>query len=362
MAVDFDDTKFTKQLKAAAILNEEAKKNPNHPGIAHYLIHSYDFAPLAAMCVETARRYDKIAPEAPHALHMPSHIYSILGMWEDSVHSNVAARKAAEDYWAKNSPGKTAPSLPHFFDFMVTADLQMAKDGEAKQLVDASTGLSNFPYPSLAIDTALAAIPARYALDRGQWEEAAHLPVRDSQFPAAQSITYFARALGAARAGDLAAARAEIGHLDEIEAKLIAAKDEYWAGQTRIQKEAAAAWLTFAEGKREAAIAAMKMAAERDDASEKNVAMENKVVPIRALLGELYLAAQMPNEALAEFEASQKTMPNRFRTIAGTATAARAVGSVEAAKRYYRALAGLAVNGDGQRPELAEAKTYLAQN
>ena len=362
MAVDFDDAKFTKQLKAAAILNEEAKKNPNHPGIAHYLIHSYDFAPLAAMCVETARRYDKIAPEAPHALHMPSHIYSILGMWEDSVHSNVAARKAAEDYWAKNSPGKTAPGLPHLFDFMVTADLQMAKDGEAKQLVDASTGLSNFPFPQLTIDTALAAIPARYALDRGQWEEAAHLPVRDSQFPAAQSITYFARALGAARAGDLAAARVEIGHLDEIEAKLIAAKDEYWAGQTRIQKEAAAAWLTFAEGKREAAIAAMKLAAERDDASEKNVAMENKVVPIRALLGELYLAAQMPKEALAEFEASQKTMPNRFRTIAGAATAARAVGSVEVAKRYYRALAGLAVNGDGRRPELAEAKNYLAQN
>jgi hypothetical protein len=326
------------------------------------LIHSYDFAPLAALCVETARHYGKIAPEAPHALHMPSHIYSILGMWEDSVHSNDAAKKAAEDYWAKNSPGKTAPGLPHLFDFMVTADLQMAKDGEAKQLVDASTGLSNFPFPSLATDTALAAIPARYALDRGQWEEAAHLPVRESQFTAAQSITYFARALGAARAGDLAAARAELGYLDETEAKLIAAKDEYWAGQTRIQKEAAAAWLTFAEGKREAAIAAMKMAAERDDASEKNVAMENKVVPIRALLGELYLVAQMPKEALAEFAASQKTVPNRFRTIAGTATAARAVGSVEEAKRYYRALAGLVVNGDGQRPELAEAKAYLAQN
>jgi hypothetical protein len=169
MAVDFDDTKFTKQLKAAAILNEEAKKNPNHPGITHYLIHSYDFAPLAAMYIETARRYDKIAPEAPHALHMPSHIYSILGMWEDSVHSNVAARKAAEDYWAKNSPGKTAPPLPHLFDFMVTADLQMAKDGEANQLVDASINLSNFPFTSLAIETALAAIPARYELDRGQW-------------------------------------------------------------------------------------------------------------------------------------------------------------------------------------------------
>jgi hypothetical protein len=333
MAVDLDDAKFTKQLKAAAILNEQAKKNPNHPGIAHYLIHSYDFAPLAAMCVETARRYDSIAPEAPHALHMPSHIYSILGMWEDSVHSNVAARKAAEAYWAKNSPGKSAPALPHLFDFMVTADLQMAKDTEAKQFVEVAAGLTNFPFTSLAIDTALAAVPARYALDRGQWQDAMQLPVRDSQFPAAQSITYFARALGAARAGDLAATRAEIGHLDEIEAKLSAAKDEYWAGQTRIQKQAAAAWLTFAEGKREAAIAAMNKAAALDDASEKNVAMENRLVPIRALLGELYLAGQMPKEALGEFEASQKTMPNRFRTIAGAAAAARVVGSVDAAKR-----------------------------
>jgi tetratricopeptide (TPR) repeat protein len=245
---------------------------------------------------------------------------------------------------------------------MVTADLQMAKDKEAKQFVEVTAGLANFPFSSLAIDTALAAIPARFALDRGQWKEAAGLPVRDSQYPAAQSITYFARALGAARAGDLAAARAEMGHLDEIEAKLEAATDEYWAGQTRIQKETAAAWLSFAEGKSEAAIAAMKKAAALDDASEKNVAMENRVVPIRALLGELYLAAKMPKEALAEFEASQKTIPNRFRTIAGAATAARQLGSVEAAKRYYRALAGLAVGGEGERPELAEAKTYLAQN
>jgi tetratricopeptide (TPR) repeat protein len=361
-AVDFDDPKFTKQLKAAAILNEQAKKNPDHPGIAHYLIHSYDFAPLAAMCVETARRYDKIAPAAPHALHMPSHIYSILGMWEDSIHSNVAARAAAADYWAKNSPGKTAPSIPHILDFMVTADLQMAKDAEAKQLVDATAGLANFPFPSLGIDTGLAAVPARYALDRGQWQEAAQLPVRDNLMPPAQSVIYFARALGAARSGSLAAARDEIGHLDEIEAKLTAAKDEYWAGQTRIQKDATAAWLAFAEGKRDVAVAAMKKAADLDDASEKNVAMENKVVPIRALLGELYLSAQMPKEALAEFETSQKTMPNRFRTIAGAAAAARAAGSVEAAKRYYRALAGLAVNGDGSRPELAEARNYLAQN
>jgi tetratricopeptide (TPR) repeat protein len=362
MAVDFDDKNFTKQLKAAAILKEEAKKNPDHPGIAHYLIHSYDFAPLAALCVETAHRYDKIAPAAPHALHMPSHIYSILGMWEDSVRSNLAAQAAAEDYWAKNAPGKSAPPLPHLFDFMVTADLQMAKDADAKRAVDAAAGLANFPFASLATDTALAAIPARYALDRGQWQEAAQLPVRDSQFPPAQSITYFARALGASRAGNVAAARNEMGHLDEIEAKLISGKNNYWAEQTRIQKEAAGAWVMFAEGKRDAAIAAMKKAAELDDTSEKNVAMENKLVPIRALLGELYLAAGMAKEALAEFEASNKVMPNRFRTIAGAAAAARATDSVDAAKRYYRALTALAVAGDGGRSELSEAKTYLAQN
>src|SRR6516225_6788016 len=222
-AVDFDDKNYTKQLKAAAILNEEAKKQPNHPGIAHYLIHSYDFAPLAAMCVSTAQLYDKIAPAAPHALHMPSHIYSILGMWEDSIRSNLAAKAAADDYAAKNFPDKTHPGVPHMSDFLVYAYLQTAKDGDAKQLVDSLPKLKKFRFASLGIDTALAAIPARYALERGHWDEAAQLSVRDSQFPAAQSISYFARALGAARSGNAAAARAEIAHLDEVETKLEAA-------------------------------------------------------------------------------------------------------------------------------------------
>jgi hypothetical protein len=361
-AVDFNDKNYTKQLKAAAILNEEAKKQPNHPGIAHYLIHSYDFAPLAAMCVSTAQLYDKIAPAAPHALHMPSHIYSMLGMWEDSVRSNLASKAAADDYAVKNFSGATHPGVPHMFDFLVYAYLQTSRDGDAKQLVDSLSELKKFAFASLAIDTALAAIPARFALERGRWDEAAQLPVRDSQFPAAQSISYFARSLGNARLGNAPAARAEIAHLDEIETKLAAAKDDYWAGQTRIQKEAAAAWVKFSEGQRDAAVTAMRAAAALDDASEKNVAMENKLVPIRTLLGELYLAAGMNKEALVEFEASDKVMPNRFRTVAGAARAARESGSVEAAKRYYRALTALAVGGEGSRPEVSEARTYLAQN
>jgi tetratricopeptide (TPR) repeat protein len=361
-AVDFDDKNYTKQLKAAAILNEEAKKQPNHPGIAHYLIHSYDFAPLAAMCVSTAQLYDKIAPGAPHALHMPSHIYSILGMWEESVRSNLAAKTALDDYAAKNFPDQTDPGVLHFLDFIVYAYLQTAKDRDAEQAVDSLARLKKFPFVRLGTENALAAIPARFALERGRWNEAAQLPVRDSQYPAAQSITYIARALGAARSGNAAAARAEIAHLDEIEAKLATAKDDYWAGQTRIQKQAAAAWVMFSEGQRDGAIAAMRKAADLDDASEKNVAMENKLVPIRTLLGELYLAAGMSTEALAEFEASDKVMPNRFRTIAGAAAAARGAGSVEAAKRYYRALTALVAGGDGDRPEISEARTYLAQN
>ena len=361
-AVDFDDKNYTKQLKAAAILNEEGQKQPNHPGIAHYLIHSYDFAPLAAMCVSTAQLYDKIAPSAPHALHMPSHIYSMLGMWEDSVRSNLASKTAADDYAAKNFPDQTYPSVPHSLDFIVYAELQMAKDSDAKQVVDSLPDLKKFLVVPLALDTALAAIPARFALERGRWDEAAQVPVRESQFPAAQSITYFSRALGAARSGNTVAARAEIAHLDALEAKLAASKDDYWAGQTRIQKQAATAWVMFSEGQREEAIAAMRKAAELDDANEKNVAMENKLVPIRVLLGELYLAAGMSKEALVEFEAADRAMPNRFRIVAGAARAARDSGSVDAAKRYYLALTVLAEHGDGDRPEVAEARTYLAQN
>jgi tetratricopeptide (TPR) repeat protein len=361
-AVDFNDKNFTKQLKAAAILNAEAQKQPNHPGIAHYLIHSYDFAPLAAMCLPTAHLYDKIAATAPHALHMPSHIYSMLGMWDDSVRSNLAAEAAANEYAQKNYPQATDPAIPHLLDFRAYAYLQMAMDTEAQQIVDALPRLKKFASVRLAVDTGLAAIPARYALDRGRWEEAAQLPVRGSDYPAAQSVSYFARALGAARSGQAAEVRAEMAHLDEIAAKLAAGKDDYWAGQTRIQKQAVAAWVAFVEGRRDEAIATMRQAADLDDSSEKNVAMENKLVPIRALLGELYLATGMNQEALSEFETSLRNTPNRFRSIAGAATAARANGSVEAAKRYYRALMALAAHGEGKRSEIAEAKTYLSQN
>lgn len=207
----------------------------------------------------------------------------------------------------------------------------------------------------------LAAVPARYVLERGRWDEAARLPVGDSAYPAAQAISYFARALGAARSGDLDGARSEIDRLDQAEKALSAAHNDYWAAQTLVQKQAAAAWLMFAEGKGDAAIAAMRAAADRDDSSEKTVAMENKLLPIRELLGELYLAAKRYRQALAEFEASNKAYPNRFRTLAGAAAAARAAGEMRTARHYSHALLTLTKDGDGDRPEVTEANKFLAQ-
>lgn len=362
-AVDLSDKTYSNQLKAAALLNEQAKTHPNHPGIAHYLIHAYDFAPLAALCVTTAHLYDKIAADSPHALHMPSHIYSMLGMWDDSIRSNLASEAAADKYVTKNFPaGTTDVQVPHDLDFLMYAYLQEARDNAAKKVVDLASKMTKMDVVRLTVDTALSAIPARYVIEREAWKEASALSVRPSQYPAAQSVTYFTRALGAARTGDLASARAEIAHLDDIEAKLHAAHDEYWAEQTRIQKTAVEAWIAFAEGKKQEAIAAMKRAADLDDGSEKNVAMENRLVPMRALLGDMYLAAGMSEEALPELEKSLKVVPSRYATIAAAAAAARANGQIDVAKRYYRALIVLTVNGNSTRPELAEAKQYLAKN
>ena len=359
-AVDLGDRTFARQLKAAAILHAEARKQPSHPGIAHYLIHSYDFAALAGKGVQSAHLYDKLAAGSPHALHMPSHTYSMLGMWEASIRANRAAEAAANDYAAKNFPDATDPSIPHLLDFLIFGYLQLARDNDAKLIVDQLPKLKKFASVRLTVETALAAIPARFLLERGRWDEAASLTVRDSQYPAAQSISYFARALGEARSGHPEAARAEIAHLKDIEAKLVLAKEDYWARQSHIQSLAAEAWATLDEGRRNEAIAQMRKAAEFDDASEKNVAMENKLVPMRALLGELYLKVGMNREALAEFQSSLKTSPNRFRTFSAAAAAARGAGSVTMEKYFYRALVRLAGAGDGERAEVQHARAFLS--
>ena len=361
-AIDPNDHTFARQRKAGTILQAEARRQPNHPGISHYLIHSYDFTPLAQKGLPSARLYDEIAAASPHALHMPSHTYSMLGMWQESIRANRAAEAAANSYAAMNFPDSTDPSLPHLLDFLEFAYLQLAKDHDARLIVEQLPGLKKFASVRLTVDTALAAIPARFAIERGRWDEAANLNVRDSQFPAAQSISYFARALGAARYGHPSAARSDIAHLKEIEGKLIAAKEDYWAGQTRIQIEAAEAWVLFDEGRSDQAIRLMRKAADLDDASQKNVAMENKLVSVRALLGELCVRAGRPHAALTELEASLKASPNRFRSFAVAAVAARRTKSVALARRYSKSLVRLAGAGDGERAEIATARDFLSQD
>src|SRR5467141_1359382 len=349
------DPNFTRQLKAGAILEKVLAANPEHPGALHYLIHSYDFPVLADRGLAAARVYGDVAPSAPHALHMPSHVYSMLGMWQDSIKSNQAALSVSKGY-------------AHALDFMVYAYLQLAQDVDAKRGVERNTELqktqsaaaANPTGAVLAGYTALAAIPARYAIERGAWGEAAGLEPLHST-PVADSITYFARAMGSARSGDLQAAQKNIGQLQQIEDGLRQSKDDYWAQQAEIQRNAAAAWVLFGEGKKEAALKLMRNAADLEDGSEKHVAMENRLWPMRELLGDMLLAANEPRLALKEYEASLQSARNRYRGFYGAAKAAQLSGDLEKSRTHYGKLLALCSNADTQRPELAEAKKYLAQ-
>jgi tetratricopeptide (TPR) repeat protein len=355
-AIDYEDKTYTRQLKAAKILEKVYAKQPQHPGVLHYLIHTYDFPPLASRGLETAKRYASVAPSAPHALHMPSHVFSMLGMWQESIKSNREALGVAKNY-------------VHAMDFMVYAHLQGAQDGEAKRLLEESVALYKAQAPAvdltptggvLTVHTAFAAIPARYNIERGAWADAATLqPQRTT--PAADAITYFTRAMGAMRGSNLDSARKDIEQLEALKNTLATAKQKYWADQVEIQRRAASAWLAHAEGKKDEALKMMRSAAALEDASEKHVAMENRLWPMRELLAELLLQMNEPAQALKEFEASFKAAPNRFRGYYGAAKAAAATGDQKKAKNYYEKLIDLCKQADVERPELVEAKTFLAK-
>jgi hypothetical protein len=350
------DKNYALQLKAAGILQKALASQPDHPGALHYAIHSYDFPPLAEQGLPAAGRYGRVAPSAPHALHMPSHIYSMLGMWQDSIKSNQAALSVAKNY-------------VHAMDFMVYAYLQGAQDAEAKRILDQSAALEKSQAPAATMNptaaglaplTALAAIPARYAIERGAWAEAAALEPQ-SKTAVAEAITYFARAMGSARSGDLPGARKNLEQLHAIKEGLLHSKQAYWAEQVEIQSRAAAAWIAFGEGKKDVALQGMRTAADREDASEKHVAMENRLWPMRELLGDVLLAAGKPAQALKEYEASLQAARNRYRGFYGAAKAAERSGDREKARSYYGKLVSLCSLADTERPELAEARKYLAR-
>ncbi len=365
-AADPADKSYAKQLKAADILEKLEPKYPNHPGIPHYIIHSYDYPELAMRGAIAAARCAQLAPSAPHALHMPSHIFSTLGMWQEVIGSDRAADDETIAYTARVDPRAAAdpaknPGRYHFLDFLTNAYLQLGQDQQAKRIVDARNSVAEYPAGfRYSGHTAFAAIPVRYALERAAWAEAAALAIPKTPFAQAEAITWFGRAIGAARSGALPKAKEAVEQLGALKDKLAKANDAYWTGQVAIQEQAAAAWLALAEGRKGEAIAAMRQAADLEDRSGKHVAMENRLSPMRELLGELLLEAKEPAQALKEFETSLRNNPNRYRSFAGAAKAADRTGDRAQAHNYYEKLVALAGSADSARPELVAAKQYLA--
>ena len=351
------DKTFADQLKAGAILEALLPRQPDHPGLAHYIIHSYDVPPLADRALEAARRYASLAPSAPHALHMPSHTFTRLGYWQESIDANTASAAAAR------RAGSVAEEL-HTMDYRIYAYLQTAQDREARRMLDTLPDVAarfdpdatGSAAPGSAGVFALAAIPARYALERGAWAEAAALEFHPSKFPYTGAVTYFARAIGAARLGDTATARSAIEALQRIEHQLAEAGEGYWAQQTQIQRRAAGAWLAFAEHRKTDALADMRAAAALEDSTEKSAVTPGPLAPARELLGEMLLELEQPAEARKEFEATLKKEPNRFRAVYGAARASALTGDHPAAEAYYAQLLRICERADKPgRAELADA-------
>jgi tetratricopeptide (TPR) repeat protein len=361
------DKTFANQKKAAAILEPIFVEQPNHPGVAHYLIHSYDAPPLAAAGLPAARRYAGIAPSVPHALHMPSHIFTRLGYWQESIDTNRRAAEAGQAYAkAVFGEGVAWDQSLHAMDYLAYAYLQLAQDRKARAVVDEIMGFKKATPDSLAAAYAMAAIPARYAVERRNWAEAAKLELPTAtvawdKFPWTAAMITFARALGDARTGDLAGARIEIDKLAATRDALRKAKNKYWSDQVEAQRRAAAAILAQAEGRHDAAVRELRAAADLEDAMDKNNVTPGSIVPLRELLGDLLLEQGQPGAALAEYKRSLAGAPNRFRSLYGAARAADTAGDQAEARRYFQQLARLAGKADGARPELAEATVYLAR-
>jgi hypothetical protein len=348
-----DDMQYRQQLQSAQILETLLLKSPEHPGVTHFLIHAYDYPPLAEKGIAAARRYAKLAPAAPHARHMPSHIYSMVGLWEDSIASNLHSLEVRKDYY-------------HAMDFIVYAHLQLGQDAKAKSMMEKARRVeaetkSTGPGSVAGFRTAMAAMPARLMIERGNWKGAAALPITTSDFAAADSVTRFARGLGMARTGDLAGAKAEIAAMQELRTKLEKSDLSYWADRTEEQMLAVSAWVALAEGNKAQAEKLMQAAADREDGSVKSVLMENRLYPLRELYAELLLEMGQATPALREFETALKAYPNRYRSIYGIARAADSSGDRQKAAAHYNRLMALAKNADSPRPELARAREYVAQ-
>ena len=357
-ATDPNDKSYEKPLRAAAILEPAFLEEPDHPGIAHYIIHGFDVPSLANRALEAAQRYSDIAPLAPHALHMPSHTFTRLGYWQNSIDTNIKSAAAAlED--------KSPAEALHAMDYMIYGYLQTGQDVAAGQVVeDMKQILATMDSPNssgLGGSYAIAAIEARHALERKDWTRAAALNVRRTPVPFVDAITYFARALGAARNNMTDQARSDLEQLKRASDSL--GGTSYWGAKVDIQRQVAEAWILFAEGQANDALALMRLAADREDQTEKSGISPGPIAPARELLGEMLLEAGRRDAALEAFETTTKEEPGRFRGLYGAARAAQLAGNGSLAEQYYSTLLEVAARADADgRPELSQARTFLASN
>ena len=358
------DKTYGGRLKAGAMLEELFQEEPNHPGLAHYIIHTYDVPPLAPRALEAARRYSEIAPDAPHALHMPSHTFTRTGYWQDSVNSNVAAAASAKRV------GQTAEEL-HANDYLTYAYLQMGQDDAARRVVNSLPEIATRFEPKVVISGAagpaagyfaLAAIPARYALERGDWTQAAQLKPRETAFPYTEAMTWFARGYGFARMGQAAGAYEAAAALRQIHERLLKMDESYWALQVQIQELEVQAWAQMAEGKKEEGLKQIESAALLEDGTEKSAVTPGPLAPARELFGEMLLQVNQPGAALGQFEETLKREPGRFRALYGAGHAAQLSGNPQGSREYFRELLKVCEHADQPgRSELQEAAKAVSQ-
>ena len=362
---DAADKTYAGRLKAGAILEKLFKEEPDHPGLAHYIIHTYDVPPLAVRALDAARRYSEIAPDAPHALHMPSHTFTRTGYWKESINTNIAAAAAAR------REGQTAEEL-HATDYEVYALLQTGQDDAARQIVNSLPEIESRFDPKTVIGGAggpsagyfaMSAIPARYALERGDWRQASQLVAGETPFPYTEAMTWFARGLGSARLGQTKVASDAATSLKRIREHLATTGENYWALQVDIEEREVEACAKMAEGNKEDALQQMEAAAKLEDGTEKSAITPGPLVPARELLGEMLLAANQPDAALTQFQATLRKEPGRFRTLYGAAKAAQLAGRTGDSRNYFRELVRVCERGDRPgRGELQEALKAAAGN
>jgi tetratricopeptide (TPR) repeat protein len=342
------DLEYTKQLEAAAILEPLFHDRPDHPGLAHYTIHAFDAPPIAERALDAARAYAGIAPDAPHALHMPSHIFTRLGYWDESIETNRRSAAAEPD----------SNAAVHPMDYLVYAYLQQGRDEAARAVVERAVQNADRFYGGV-LGYNFAAMPARMALERGRWTDAASLRVPPGA-GFARAVTHFARGIGAARAGAPGNAAEDVDALATIRDSLTAANESYWATVVDAQRLAAEAWIAHAAGETDRALQLAREAADLEETVEKHPVTPGPLLPARELEGDLLLEVGRAADALVAYRATLRREPNRARPLYGAARAAAAAGDAEAAAEYYRQLLTLMDRADGDRPEPAAARAFLA--